>query len=141
MDVYGQIQTCCQFELCMKSLLLLLFESNVPVIVQAYFAYGHGMLGKPVVEFRKLILPVFLHVFGMQPQHGIEHSGMPLACGEHRRTLFAAHICQQHLTHSGRYSPFHHGLFFAAEGIVSHVGMRVDEHTHKYSDFPGLLAK
>ena len=64
----------------------------------------------------------------MQAEHGVEHARMPLACGEHRTPLFAAHVGQKHLAHAGGDSPLDNGVFFAAEGLVGHMGMGIDEH-------------
>ena len=64
----------------------------------------------------------------MQAEHGVEYARMTLARGEHRITLFATHIGQKHLAHTGRDGPLHHSIFFAAEGLVGNVGMGVDEH-------------
>ena len=57
--------------LLFESLQLLMFELTAPIVIQSDFANGDKVGKLHLPEFCQLLLPVFLHLFRVQANHGI----------------------------------------------------------------------
>ena len=80
-------QTCAAspLHLTLESLHLLLLELTAPVEVEAYLADGYHLVGGHLLHFAEHVVEVGLHLFGMQPYHGVCEARVLMAYLKHPR--------------------------------------------------------